>query len=212
MVCYHLQVIHTYFYIMRITVETLIRGSFCAARDENIVLAHWYSFPVNIVLWHGHIGWFYCYETGITVNFGSFLVSYWARLPLERYILISEYVSEIINGQWLIKWIYMQILHRSLYLFMIAHYMKLPTNTHSTTSIRVFQFLNPQRSKIHLHNVLSSDPLIVLFQIDVELNILSKLPIDLAISTPTHIQNRDTVKPVCNDHLYNKMYYLWFIQ
>ena len=21
-----------------------------------------------------------------------------------------------------------------------------------------------------------------------------------------------TVKPVCNDHLYNKMYYLWFIQ
>ena len=22
----------------------------------------------------------------------------------------------------------------------------------------------------------------------------------------------DTVKPVCNDHLYNKIYYLWFIQ
>ena len=22
----------------------------------------------------------------------------------------------------------------------------------------------------------------------------------------------NTVKPVCNDHLYNKMYYLWFIQ
>ena len=22
----------------------------------------------------------------------------------------------------------------------------------------------------------------------------------------------DTVKPVCNDHLYNKTYYLWFIQ
>ena len=22
----------------------------------------------------------------------------------------------------------------------------------------------------------------------------------------------DTVKPVCNDHLYNKMYYPWFIQ
>ena len=22
----------------------------------------------------------------------------------------------------------------------------------------------------------------------------------------------DTVKPVCNDHLYNKAYYLWFIQ
>ena len=21
-----------------------------------------------------------------------------------------------------------------------------------------------------------------------------------------------TVKPVCNDHLYNKIYYLWFIQ
>ena len=21
----------------------------------------------------------------------------------------------------------------------------------------------------------------------------------------------DTVKPVCNDHLYNKIYYLWFI-
>ena len=24
--------------------------------------------------------------------------------------------------------------------------------------------------------------------------------------------HNDTVKPVCNDHLYNKMYYLWFIQ
>ena len=24
--------------------------------------------------------------------------------------------------------------------------------------------------------------------------------------------NSDTVKPVCNDHLYNKMHYLWFIQ
>ena len=23
---------------------------------------------------------------------------------------------------------------------------------------------------------------------------------------------RDTVKPICNDHLYNKIYYLWFIQ
>ena len=23
--------------------------------------------------------------------------------------------------------------------------------------------------------------------------------------------NGDTVKPVCNDHLYNKVYYLWFI-
>ena len=22
----------------------------------------------------------------------------------------------------------------------------------------------------------------------------------------------DTVKPVCNDHLFNKIYYLWFIQ
>ena len=22
----------------------------------------------------------------------------------------------------------------------------------------------------------------------------------------------DTVEPVCNDHLYNKIYYLWFIQ
>ena len=22
----------------------------------------------------------------------------------------------------------------------------------------------------------------------------------------------DTVKPVCNDHLYNNLYYLWFIQ
>ena len=22
----------------------------------------------------------------------------------------------------------------------------------------------------------------------------------------------NTVKPVCNDHLYNKIYYLWFIQ
>ena len=22
----------------------------------------------------------------------------------------------------------------------------------------------------------------------------------------------DTVKPVCNDHLYNKIYYLWLIQ
>ena len=26
-----------------------------------------------------------------------------------------------------------------------------------------------------------------------------------------HVQS-DTVKPVCNDHLYNKIYYLWFIQ
>ena len=24
--------------------------------------------------------------------------------------------------------------------------------------------------------------------------------------------NMNTVKPVCNDHLYNKIYYLWFIQ
>ena len=24
--------------------------------------------------------------------------------------------------------------------------------------------------------------------------------------------NSDTVKPVCYDHLYNKMHYLWFIQ
>ena len=24
-------------------------------------------------------------------------------------------------------------------------------------------------------------------------------------------RNADIVKPVCNDHLYNKMYYLWFI-
>ena len=24
--------------------------------------------------------------------------------------------------------------------------------------------------------------------------------------------NLHTVKPVCNDHLYNKIYYLWFIQ
>ena len=23
---------------------------------------------------------------------------------------------------------------------------------------------------------------------------------------------QNTVKPVCNDHLYNKIYYLWFIQ
>ena len=22
----------------------------------------------------------------------------------------------------------------------------------------------------------------------------------------------DTMKPICNDHLYNKIYYLWFIQ
>ena len=25
-------------------------------------------------------------------------------------------------------------------------------------------------------------------------------------------QKAYTVKPVCNDHLYNKIYYLWFIQ
>ena len=25
-------------------------------------------------------------------------------------------------------------------------------------------------------------------------------------------ENGGTVKPVCNDQLYNKMYYLWFIQ
>ena len=24
--------------------------------------------------------------------------------------------------------------------------------------------------------------------------------------------NLDTVKPVCNDHLYDKIYFLWFIQ
>ena len=28
----------------------------------------------------------------------------------------------------------------------------------------------------------------------------------------TLLINRYTVKPVCNDHLYNKIYYLWFIQ
>ena len=26
------------------------------------------------------------------------------------------------------------------------------------------------------------------------------------------IRNHDTAKPVCNDHLYNKFNYLWFIQ
>ena len=25
-------------------------------------------------------------------------------------------------------------------------------------------------------------------------------------------QAQDTVKPVCNNHLYSKIYYLWFIQ
>ena len=25
-------------------------------------------------------------------------------------------------------------------------------------------------------------------------------------------KNKNTVKPVCNDHLSNKMHYLWFIQ
>ena len=29
----------------------------------------------------------------------------------------------------------------------------------------------------------------------------------------THqVLNKCTVEPVCNDHLYNKIYYLWFIQ
>ena len=28
----------------------------------------------------------------------------------------------------------------------------------------------------------------------------------------THLCIPNTVKPVCNDHLYNKIYYLWFIQ
>ena len=27
-----------------------------------------------------------------------------------------------------------------------------------------------------------------------------------------NVHKRVTVKPVCNDHLYNKIYYLWFIQ
>ena len=26
------------------------------------------------------------------------------------------------------------------------------------------------------------------------------------------IVDMNTVKPVCNDHLYNEIYYLWFIQ
>ena len=28
----------------------------------------------------------------------------------------------------------------------------------------------------------------------------------------TRVYDTDTVKPVCNDHLYNKIHYLWFIQ
>ena len=32
------------------------------------------------------------------------------------------------------------------------------------------------------------------------------------LSTTMMQQNYGTVKPVCNDHLWNKIYYLWFIQ
>ena len=28
---------------------------------------------------------------------------------------------------------------------------------------------------------------------------------------PSAVTMKDTVKPVCNDHLYNEIYYLWFI-
>ena len=35
------------------------------------------------------------------------------------------------------------------------------------------------------------------------------------LSVPAHVilgMTADTVKPVCDDHIYNKIYYLWFIQ
>ena len=35
------------------------------------------------------------------------------------------------------------------------------------------------------------------------------------LSVPAHVilgMTTDTVKPVCDDHIYNKIYYLWFIQ
>ena len=31
-------------------------------------------------------------------------------------------------------------------------------------------------------------------------------------SVPMIVLKSYTVKPVCNDHIYHKMYYLWFIQ
>ena len=37
-------------------------------------------------------------------------------------------------------------------------------------------------------------------------------PVIYVISWDQDLSVLDTVKPVCNDHLYNKIYYLWFIQ
>ena len=53
---------------------------------------------------------------------------------------------------------------------------------------------------------------------DILVNIASNngLLLDGAKSLPrlmlVYINNKNTVKPVCNDHLSNKIYYLWFIQ
>ena len=36
--------------------------------------------------------------------------------------------------------------------------------------------------------------------------------LDSIYNNVNHFLDMNTVKPVCNDHLYNKIYYLWFIQ
>ena len=43
---------------------------------------------------------------------------------------------------------------------------------------------------------------------------MSKHVMSLVSLVPTTdvMTYQSTVKPVCNDHLYNKIYYLWFIQ
>ena len=44
------------------------------------------------------------------------------------------------------------------------------------------------------------------------INGLTPLHLTDALVMACDVHDRNKVKPVCNDHLYYKIYYLWFIQ
>ena len=44
------------------------------------------------------------------------------------------------------------------------------------------------------------------------MNYFQMSPLTNEFTSEVHSPKWSTVKPLCNDHLYNNIYYLWFIQ